>query len=152
MKWGYPTYPHSLYWEAVKAEIEKKNKSRKEKQKYYATINRLIKYNFLIRKNKSGREILIFTPKGLIRLQRLNWKNKKKIKLKKRESCLVIFDIPEKMSRVRDLFRRCLYELGFIMFQKSVFISKHDVFNEVKELIQNCGLEEYVKVLITRDV
>ena len=149
---GHSNYPKELYWDVVKNEINKKIKQRKEKQKYYTTINRLIKYKFLIKKNKKGKETLEFTPKGIIKLQRCLWKKTKRIKLKNKEMCLVVFDIPEEKSRIRNLFRSCLYELGFELFQKSVFCSKYNVYKETKNLIDNCEINDYVKIMIVREI
>ncbi len=142
-----PVIINKAYWEAVHIEKEKQEIKLREKKKYYATIARLTKYGFITKKRKNSQLCIKLTAKGFIKLQRIIWKTKKHKKTKTKELCLVIFDIPEERRKMRDLFRKCLYELGFCRLQKSVFISYFDVYREIKELVKGCELEEHVKIL-----
>ena len=142
----------SPFWEATKIEQKKIEQQRKEKQKYYNTINRLVKYKYLIKEKKNDKINLKFTNKGLIKLQKILWKtNESKKKLPANELCLVFFDVPEKQRHIRDLFRKCLYELGFSKTQRSVFITRNNVIKEIKTLIKNCELEKYVQVMLAKN-
>jgi len=146
-----PVIINKTYWEAVNIEKERRKQARREKQKYYNTINRLAKYGYLIKEKKNNQIALKFTNKGMLKLQKIKWKNTKpKNKLSKKEFCLVVFDIPENKKRIRNLFRKCLYELGFNKIQKSVFASNNEMVDEIKQLIKNCELENHVQVMIAR--
>lgn len=60
---------------------------------------------------------------------------------------LVIFDIPEKHSRVRNVLRRRLKEWGFRKWQKSVWASKKPLTAHLRDLVKQLGVEEWVLVI-----
>jgi len=57
---------------------------------------------------------------------------------------LVIFDIPEKMKRKRDILREKLKLLGFGQLQASVWISPINYLGNIEEIIKYYNLEPYV--------
>lgn len=65
---------------------------------------------------------------------------------------LVIFDIEELNRSARDNLRKKLKELGFGMLQESVFITSHDLAEDIAEFITNLGLSNYVYVLETSKI
>lgn len=60
---------------------------------------------------------------------------------------LVIWDIPEKRKKVRDLFRYQLKQLGFEKIQNSVWASKKNCTFILNEYIKKVGIEDWVKVM-----
>ena len=62
---------------------------------------------------------------------------------------LVIFDIPEKMKRIRNILRETLKRLGFAQLQASVWISPFNYFGVVKEIVKEYKLNNYVILAIT---
>lgn len=60
---------------------------------------------------------------------------------------IVAFDIPEQKRIIRNLFRRNLKKWGFKHLQKSVWISKKDVFDKLEFYIKDVGIEEWVMVM-----
>lgn len=64
---------------------------------------------------------------------------------------IVIFDIPESHKRVRNLFRRNLKFWEFKIFQKSVWVSKFDVADELRKLTLELGIENWVAVIESSD-
>lgn len=60
---------------------------------------------------------------------------------------LVIWDIPETRRSVRDLLRSKLKELGFKQLQKSVWGSKKNCTNVLREFIKQVGIEKWVMVI-----
>ncbi|KKR22442.1 MAG: Transcriptional regulator, PaaX family, partial [Candidatus Daviesbacteria bacterium GW2011_GWB1_39_5] len=65
---------------------------------------------------------------------------------------VVIFDIPEKHRKVRNVFRYRLKEWGFKAWQKSVWASKKDLAVPLREFIKELGIEDWVLVLVSKDV
>ncbi len=65
---------------------------------------------------------------------------------------VVIFDVPEKHRKVRGVFRHRLKEWGFVAWQKSVWASKKDIANPLREFIKELGIEDWVLVLVTNNV
>lgn len=60
---------------------------------------------------------------------------------------VVIFDIPEEKRIIRNLFRRNLKKWGFKPLQKSVWMSKRDVFNKLESYIKDLEIEKWVVVM-----
>ncbi len=64
---------------------------------------------------------------------------------------IVIFDIPEAKSAVRNLFRRRLKDWGFRGWQQSVWISKNNVTKRLRLLIDKLGIKGWVAVIESED-
>lgn len=64
---------------------------------------------------------------------------------------IVIFDIPESNSAVRNLFRRRLKDWGFRGWQRSVWVSKHNVTERLRQLINKLGIKDWVAVIESED-
>jgi len=60
---------------------------------------------------------------------------------------IVVFDIPEKQRKTRDLIRRRLWEWGFRRLQRSVWLSPLPTNSWVKELDEQLGEFEYLTVI-----
>ena len=62
--------------------------------------------------------------------------------------CLVVFDIPEKFSALRNLVRWFLKENCFFPLQKSVWISPFDMTEILKRLFKIWEIEKWVRVYV----
>lgn len=65
---------------------------------------------------------------------------------------VVIFDIPEKIKRVREALRMHLRNLGFYELQKSVFICPFSCAEELDQIIDFYDASEYVRVLVAYSI
>ncbi len=65
---------------------------------------------------------------------------------------VVIFDIPEKNKKVRDILRWRLKAWGFKYLQKSLWVSKKDITEPIREFIKELGVEKWVMVLVCTDI
>ena len=65
---------------------------------------------------------------------------------------LVIFDIPEKRKQARNLLRSSLKKWGFVHWQKSVWASKADCTQALRNFIKSVGIEDWVIVLESDNV
>ena len=65
---------------------------------------------------------------------------------------MVIFDIPKKDEYKRGILRSVLQNLGYKMFQKSVWITPYDVFNKTEELFQFYFLDKYVRLFLIEEL
>ena len=65
---------------------------------------------------------------------------------------VVIFDIPTKYPRVRDLFRTRLRQLGLFRLQESVFVSPYRCFDEVEFLRELYGVPFSVRYLLVEKI
>ncbi|MBI4039014.1 CRISPR-associated endonuclease Cas2 [Candidatus Daviesbacteria bacterium] len=88
--------------------------------------------NIIIKLTEEGRD-LISDP-----FEEREWDGKWRI---------VVFDIPEQQRIIRNLFRRNLKKWGFKHLQKSVWISKRNVFDKLNSYIKDLAIEKWVIVI-----
>lgn len=62
--------------------------------------------------------------------------------------CLVIFDISEIKKSFRRWLREELYLLRYIKLQKSVFIGKYPLSQDIVKKIKKLGLNDFVNYLL----
>jgi len=125
--------------------LRDKEKIKKEKRKIINTLYYLKKANLIIMSKKDGK--LKLSDKGFFRVI-LNKSRKMESKKIGSYFYLVIFDIPEEMRVVRNLFRRVLYNFGSDRIQKSVFIVENEKGHRlIKDLIRRSKVNEYVKIV-----
>lgn len=60
---------------------------------------------------------------------------------------IVIFDVPEQKRLIRNMFRRNLKKWGFKSLQKSVWISKRNIYDRLVNCINDLGMSEWVVVI-----
>ena len=65
---------------------------------------------------------------------------------------MVLFDIPEKKRKQRNLFRKNLQYLGYKRLQRSIWVCQYDVLNETKDLIKGYKLGLYVELLLVKKI
>lgn len=65
---------------------------------------------------------------------------------------IVAFDIPQTQTLIRNLFRRRLKEFGFTQLQKSIWISKTDCTDLLREYVKELGISQWVSVLEAENV
>lgn len=127
------------------AEYEEK----KERQRAYEEREwlRLLERQKLIEKKRIGEKLMIrLTSKGW--QQVLRDKIRCTRKRCKEGICIVVFDVPESEKRVRDMLRYVLAECGFIMLQKSVWVTDKDVVPHLCALLQGANLDRWVRILV----
>lgn len=109
---------------------------------FYHLTWRSIRTGYIEKVEKDGETYLRLTSQGhkkftrdfpLLTLQRKPWDKKWRF---------VIFDIEETQKGIRDRLRRKLRELGFGMLQESVFITPHNIAEDMAEFIEHVGLGE----------
>lgn len=141
-----PRLRHHRRW--MKKYIE----NRRKKQKLYRAFRALERREFFQEKILGNTRGYILSPKGQLKILRLKIKQLDKRKLQNNFWLMVLFDIPERLKKMRDIFRKILHELGFEQLQKSVWITPYNVLKELKELIRNCHLEKFVKYLFVKEI
>lgn len=114
-------------------------------------ISRLAKRKLVaIENNKDGSVTVKITKEGLSRAFTYQLESMQLIKTKRwdKKWRVVIFDIPEKHKRVRDVFRMRLRQLGLYYLQESVYVSPYPCFNEVEFLRELYGIPVKVRYLL----
>lgn len=60
---------------------------------------------------------------------------------------VVLFDVPEKQKRLRDVLRYYFKNMGMIELQKSVFVHPYDCKNEIDFIIELHNARKYVRFI-----
>jgi len=140
-------YLYYEYYQAEKEYYRKKQEKIKIRNRINQTIWRLKKAGLI---KEDSKKRLLLSKKGYLKYL-FNKSNKfKKIKTKARKSSfyLIVFDISENNKKIRDLFRRVLYNFGAEKLQKSVFIIKgEEECMFIKELVKECNISDDVKII-----
>jgi len=124
-------------------EIDRLNLKRSIKKLYQS---KLIKE----KENSDGTVTLILTDKGREKALSYDLDN---IKIKKpvrwdKKWRVVLFDIPERIKKVREATRKHLKNLGFYEFQESVFVHPYDCKDEIEYLIEFYNIRKFVRFII----
>lgn len=110
---------------------------------YYLKINDYIKI-----KSLENKEAILITKKGIDKALKASFKIEEKTKRKDGKWIMLIFDIPQKYKKSRKLMNSILHNLGYKMFQQSVWITPYDVSEKTEKLMQIYSLENFVKIFI----
>ncbi|OGZ68361.1 MAG: CRISPR-associated endonuclease Cas2 [Candidatus Staskawiczbacteria bacterium RIFCSPHIGHO2_02_FULL_42_22] len=112
---------------------------------YYAKKN-----NFIKIENLKGNSALVLTKNGFDKAIRSRFKLEDTNKKKRKDDkwIMLIFDVPEKYKKSRELLRKILYSLGYKMFQQSVWVTPYDVSEKTEILLQTYSLDASVKIFL----
>jgi len=124
------------------------------REQFAKLIYHLKKNNYIKVKNLDGKKAIILTEKGLNKaiLASFRASGQKREIRKDGKWIMVIFDIPKKDDRKRGILRSVLQNLGYKMFQKSVWITPYDVFDKTGKLLQFYDLEKYVRIFLIEEM
>ena len=126
------------------------DKYRKEigKAKFNQLIYHLKRSNYIKTRNLKENKAIILTKKGIYKVLNVSFKIERKPKRKDGKWIMLIFDIPERYSKSRSLLRSILYNLGYTMFQQSVWITPYDVSEKTEKLLQFYSLDRFVRIFL----
>lgn len=103
---------------------------------------------------EDGQVTVKITQKGMIKALSYQLDTMKVDKPKRWDNRwrVVIFDIPDKYKRVRDIFRARLVQIGLHRLQESVYVSPYNCFQEVEFLRQLYGVAFTVRYLLVEKI
>lgn len=117
-------------------------------------ITQLKKQKFItVKENPDNTVTVKITNQGMVRaltyqlesmkLNKKNWDKKWR---------LIIFDVPDKYKKVRDIFRMRLRQLNLYPLQESIYVSPYPCFNEIEFLRELYGISFTVKYLLVEKI
>ena len=127
----------------------RKDKNRKEFSKL---IYHLKKSNYIKVKNLENKKAIILTKEGLSKALKASFVMEGKKKRKDGKWIMLMFDIPQKNEKSRSLLKSILYNLGYKLFQQSVWVTPYDVSEKTEKLLQIYSLDKYVKILLVKEI
>jgi len=138
----------SDYWENIYGFVP----SRYKKSNLRQMVWRGIRTGNIEKVIKDGEAYLRLTSQGKEKVKRdfpfFSFQNKKWDSFWR----VVIFDIEEVDRSIRDKLRLKLKELGFGMFQKSVWITPHDIIADFQEFIERLSLKDKVYIMEVSEI
>ena len=104
--------------------------------------------------NRDGTTTLILTENGKQRALRFNIE---KLEIKKPAKWdgkwrIVMFDIPEKLKRLRDSLRLHFQEIGLIELQKSVFVFPYPCSKEIEFILEFYNARKHVRFIVAEKI
>ncbi|TSC67451.1 MAG: phenylacetic acid degradation operon negative regulatory protein [Parcubacteria group bacterium Gr01-1014_73] len=105
-------------------------------------------------KNKDGTVSIILSDKGKRSAKIYSIDNLKinKPKIWDGNWRVVIFDVPERIKKVREALRMHLHNLGFYELQKSVFICPFPCAEEINQIIDFYDISKHVRILMVHSL
>ena len=124
------------------------------REQFNRLIYHLKKNNWIKVENLKSNKTLIMTKEGIDKAVKASFKidNQRRNKRKDGKWIMVIFDIPKKDNRKRGILRSVLQNLGYKMFQKSVWITPYDVFEKTEKSLQFYLLDKYIRIFLIEEV
>lgn len=106
------------------------------------------------RNNKDGTTTLVLSENGKQRALRFNI-NKMEIKKPAgwdKKWRIVMFDIPEKLKKLRDSLRLHFRDIGLIELQKSVFVYPYPCSKEIEFILELYNARKYVRFVLAEKI
>lgn len=115
-------------------------------------VDYLKQHNYIKVKNLEGVEGMMLTKKGVDKALMASFRADPRPKRKDGKWIMVMFDIPQKHPKARLLLRSVLENLGYKMFQQSVWVTPHDISEKTETLLQHYNLDVYVKIFLIKEL
>lgn len=135
-------------------EIKRIFEKKRRRKDFSKLISYLKRKGWIKVKEIKERKVLLLMPLGREKVLKIRKRFSIHLSKKKRKDgklLMAAFDIPEKKKGIRNYFRGKLIELGFQQFQKSIWISPYDTLKELKEIIENLQIDEFVKIFLIEE-
>jgi hypothetical protein len=126
--------------------LERLEEAKAEKQRRQE-IRRLIERKWVLARQTGERMEYLLTKDGKIRAIKAAIRQMV-AELPDGMGCAISYDFPEAAKVARREFRRFLKQAQFQFSQKSLWKTKKDIDDPMKELVVQLGIEEWVQVLI----
>lgn len=149
---GLTRSPKTYWW--ILKQIPKELQ-RVDRQALERAINSLYKSHLLREKhNSDGTTTLILSENGRNRVLQFNI-NKMEIKKPKEwdgKWRVIMFDIPERLKRLRESLRFHFKEIGLIELQKSVLVYPYPCHKEIEFVLEFYNARKYVRFLLVEKI
>ena len=132
--------------------IYKKYRKEKSRREFNNLIYYLKRKGYLRSKNLESTHGIMFTKLGTDKALAASFKLGQAKKRKDGKWAMLIFDLPKKSIKERSLLRSILRNLGYKLFQQSVWITPYDVSDKTEKLLQKHSLDQYVRIFLIEEL
>jgi|SRR3989344_560826 len=140
------------YLPGLKNPVFKKYRQENRRTKFRKIIYYLKKNNYIKVQNLKGKEAIMLTKKGIDRALKASFKVDGEKQRKDGKWIMLTFDIPVAHKKARALLRSILHNLGYKIFQQSIWISPFDISEKTEELLQLYSLDQYVRIFLIEEI
>lgn len=114
----------------------------------------LKKHNYIKIQTVKEKPAVLLTKKGKERARKVFMKMNKGPLVKRKDGkwVMIVFDIPQKHTKARALLRSVLKNLGYEIFQHSVWVTPYDVSEKTEELLRYYSLNQYIDIFLIEKV
>lgn len=131
--------------------FEKYRRERGAKE-FAKLIYYLKRKNYIKIKSLDGQQGIMLTKEGISKALRASFTVDGGQKRKDGKWLMLTFDIPQKHKKARILLRSIMINLGYKMFQQSIWICPFDVLDATESLLQMHDLDRYVKIFLIEEL
>ncbi len=146
----YPTMAN--YLPDSHSHLFRKYKKEKGAKRFSRLIYYLKTKGYIRIENLKGKPAMMLTKEGIDKALMASFKFGKHKKRSDGKWTMIIFDVPQKHKKSRDLLRSILLNGGFKMFQQSVWISPYDNIEKVERLMGTHNLDRFVKTFLIEKI
>ena len=132
--------------------IYKKYRKDKSERQFSNFIYYLKRKGYIKVKNLKSHNAMILTRGGMEKAIMASFKLGEAQKRKDGKWIMLIFDIPQNHRKERDLLRSILRNLGYKLFQQSVWVTPYNVADKTENLLQTHSLDKYVKIFLIEKI
>ena len=147
--------PHSSKWNSLwqlNNPVFEKYKHDKNRAKFSKLIYYLKRNNYIKVASLNNVRGVVLTKEGFGKILKASFKIEKKNKRKDGKWVMLIFDIPQKYKKSRELLRGVLHNLGYKLLQQSVWVTPYDVSEKTEKLLQFYSLDNFVKLFLIEEM
>jgi DNA-binding transcriptional regulator PaaX len=122
------------------------------RQKFSKLVSYLKKKGYISIKNLHQTSGVMITKRGMAKVLMTEIYGGDRVKRKDGKWLMVMFDVPEKIKRSRNLLRSILQNLGYKKFQHSVWVTPYDVIEATEKALALHSLDQYTKIFVIEEI
>ena len=137
-------------WKQIPKELERINQQALKRAINSLYISHLVEE----KEHRDGSTTFVLSNNGKKKALRFNIEKMKIKKAKKWDQKwrIVMFDIPEKLKKLRETVRFHFKEIGLVEFQKSVFLSPYPCEEEVEFILEFYNARKFIRFILAEKV
>lgn len=132
--------------------VIKKYQKERGRANFSKFVYYLKKNNYIKVHNLKTNQAFVFTKEGLSKALKASFFMEGKRKRKDGKWVMLMFDMPRSHRVARGLLKSIIVNLGYKLFQHSVWITPYDVSEKTENLIQFHSLDKYVKIFLIEEI
>ena len=143
--------PHPGKWNRlwkIQNPVFEKYRKQKGRNSFAKLVYNLKRNGYIKVEGLRAKKAIMLTKEGLDKVLRASFKMGARAERKDGKWIMLIFDVPQKYNKSRELLRSVLRNLGYKMFQQSVWVTPYDVSEKTEKALQYYSLEKFVRIFL----